>query len=191
VTVETPQLSDASPTTDAVRVKEAGEGAVKVKNPFESFKLQSFSQEEWDAKVTAQKVKAAPAASSTSTSAGGSAAKLIARAKQFIGTPYKWGGSGPLGFDCSGFTQYLYRELGIDLPRVSSQQAASGPRISLDKLRPGDLVAWDNSSRNNGADHIAIYIGNNQVIQAPKPGDSVKISTIWDSGHAWGIAMNL
>jgi len=191
VTVETPQLSDASPTTDAVKVKDAGEGAVKVKNPFESFKLQSFSQEEWDAKVTAQKVKTAPAAGSTSTPAGGSAAKLIARARQFIGTPYKWGGSGPLGFDCSGFTQYLYRELGIDLPRVSSQQAASGPRISLDQLRPGDLVAWDNSSRNNGADHIAIYIGNNQVIQAPKPGDSVKISTIWDSGHAWGIAMNL
>ena len=183
MTVETPQLSDVSPTTDAIRVKEAGEGVAKVRDPFESFKLQSVSQEEWDVKVKAQKDKVAPA--------GGAADKLIARAKQFIGTPYKWGGSGPLGFDCSGFTQYLLREVGIDLPRVSSQQAASGPRISLDKLRPGDLVAWDNSSRNNGADHIAIYIGNNQVIQAPKPGDAVKISTIWDSGHAWGVAMNL
>jgi len=191
VTVETPQLSDASPTTDvakakttdAVKVKEAGEGAAKVQNPFESFKLQSFSQEDWDVKTKAQKDKVAPA--------GGVADKLIARAKQFIGTPYKWGGSGPLGFDCSGFTQYLLREVGIDLPRVSSQQAAFGPRISLDKLRPGDLVAWDNSSRNTGADHIAIYIGDGKVIQAPKPGDSVKISTIWDSGRAWGIAMNL
>jgi len=183
VTVETPQLSDVSPTTDAVTVKEAGEGAAKIKNPFESFALPSFSQEEWDTKVKAQKIKVAPT--------GGSAAKLIERARQFIGTPYKWGGSGPLGFDCSGFTQYLYRELGIDLPRVSAQQAASGPRISLDKLRPGDLVAWDNSSRNNGADHIAIYIGDGKVIQAPKPGDAVKISTIWDSGHAWGVAMNL
>ena len=191
MTVETPQLSDASLTTDAVRVKGAGEGAAKVKNPFESFKLPSFSQEEWDLKLKVQKDKAAPAGGATSTPASGSAAKLIARAKQFIGTPYKWGGSGPLGFDCSGFTQYLYRELGIDLPRVSSQQAASGPRISLDKLRPGDLVAWDSSSRNNGADHIAIYVGDGKVIQAPKPGDSVKISTIWDSGHAWGIAMNL
>ena len=184
MTVETPQLSDVSPTTDAVKVKEPGEGAAKVKNPFESFTLPGFSQEEWDTRTGTQKGEVALGTS-------GSAAKLIARAKQFIGTPYKWGGSGPLGFDCSGFTQYLLREVGIDLPRISSQQAASGPRISLDKLRPGDLVAWDNSSRNNGADHIAIYIGNGQVIQAPKPGDSVKISTIWDSGHAWGVAMNL
>ena len=184
MTVETPQLSDMSPTTDAVRVKEAGEGEVKVRDPFESFKLQSFSQEDWDVKVKAQKDKVAPA--------GGAADKLIARAKQFIGTPYKWGGSGPLGFDCSGLTQYLYREMGIDLPRVSFQQAASGPRIGLDKLRPGDLVAWDNSSRNNGADHIAIYIGNGQVIEAPKPGTPVRIASVnGRGGNAWGVAMNL
>lgn len=192
MTVETPKLSDVSPTTDApkvktadaVTVKDAGEGAAKVKNPFESFKLQAFSQEEWDTKMKAQKDKAAPGA-------GSSADKLIARAKQFIGTPYKWGGTGPLGFDCSGFTQFLYRELGIDLPRISAQQSSSGKRVGIDQLRPGDLVLWDNSSRNNGADHVAIYIGNGQVIHAPKPGDAVKISTIWDSGHAWGVAMNL
>jgi len=184
VTVETPQLSDVSPTTDAVTVKEAGEGVAKIKDPFESFTLPSFSQEEWDTKVKTQKGKAAPA--------GKGAAKLIERAKQFIGTPYKWGGSGPLGFDCSGLTQYLYREMGIDLPRVSFQQAASGPRISLDKLRPGDLVAWDNSSRNNGADHIAIYIGNGQVIEAPKPGTPVRIASVnGRGGNAWGVAMNL
>src|SRR5665647_3516319 len=159
VTVETPQLSDVSPTTDAVRVKEAGEGTAKIQSPFESFTLPSFSQEEWDTKVKTQGAPPAPA--------GKGAAKLIDRAKQFIGTPYKWGGSGPLGFDCSGFTQYLYREMGIDLPRVSFQQAASGPRISLDKLRPGDLVAWDNSSRNNGADHIAIYVGDGKVSRRP------------------------
>ena len=115
------------------------------------------------------------------------AASIIAEAKKFVGTPYVWGGSSPNGFDCSGFTQYVYRKFGIELPRVSYQQANGGTRISLDDLQPGDLVAWDNSSRNNGADHIGIYLGDGKVIHAPKPGDSVKISQMWDHANAWGV----
>lgn len=170
--------------TDAVRVKAAGEGSSKIKNPFEDF-LPSFTPEEWEQRRSAAKTKA------QGGTASGQAAKLIARAKEFIGTPYRWGGSGPLGFDCSGFTQFLYRELGINLPRVSAQQGTYGKRIGLNELRPGDLVFWDNSSRNVGADHVAIYIGDGMVIHAPKPGDRVKISKLWDAGRAWGVAMNL
>lgn len=123
--------------------------------------------------------------------ATGKAADMVAFAKQFLGTPYKWGGTGPLGFDCSGLMQYVYRQFGIDLPRVSAQQAQAGARISLDQLKPGDMVAWDNSSRNNGADHIALYIGNGQVLHAPRPGDKVKVSALWDKGRAWGVSMNI
>ena len=85
-----------------------------------------------------------------------------------------------LGFDCSGYTQYVFKQLGINLPRVSYQQANLGPRKSIKEARPGDLIAWDNSTRNNGADHIGIYLGNGLVIHAPKPGDAVKISKIWE-----------
>lgn len=123
--------------------------------------------------------------------ASGRAAEAIAFAKQFLGTPYKWGGSGPLGFDCSGLMQYVYRKVGVDLPRVSAQQAQAGQRIALDQLKPGDMVGWDNSSRNNGADHIGLYIGNGQVLHAPRPGDRVKISALWDTERAWGVRMNL
>lgn len=161
------------------KVKAAGEGAQVAKNPFESWKLPELSEEDYKA------IPASPQVAKTKSS------DLISKAKAFIGTPYKWGGSGPLGFDCSGFVQYVFKQFGVDLPRVSYQQAKAGKRISLDQLRPGDLVAWDNSTRNNGADHIAIYIGNGKVIHAPKPGDAVKISSLWDTAHAWGVAMNM
>jgi len=121
--------------------------------------------------------------------ATGKAGDLLSEARKFLGTPYVWGGTSPLGFDCSGFTQYVYRQFGIDLPRVSYQQAGAGKRIGMDQAKPGDLVFWDTSSRNNGADHVAIYLGNGQVIHAPKPGDSIKISKVW--GNPWAAQMNL
>lgn len=112
---------------------------------------------------------------------------VVAAARQYLGTPYVWGGTSPSGFDCSGLVQYIYAQQGINLPRISADQANAGKRVSLDDLQVGDLVAWDNSSRNNGADHIAIYIGNGRIIEAPRPGAAVQVSTIYDSGNAWGV----
>lgn len=117
---------------------------------------------------------------------------IVDFAKQFVGTPYVWGGTNlQEGVDCSGFLQSVFKEFGINLPRVSFQQAAAGDRIGLDKLKPGDLVAWDNSSRNNGADHIALYIGNGQIIEAARPGTNVRIRKLggdFDKG-AWGVRL--
>lgn len=121
----------------------------------------------------------------TSVQTGGTAAgvtgdQVVAQARQHLGVPYVWGGTDPhRGLDCSGLVQVVYGALGIDLPRVSYQQAQAGePVASLAEARPGDLIAWDNSSRNNGADHIAIYIGNGQMIEAPRPGEVVRISDV-------------
>lgn len=108
---------------------------------------------------------------------------LVNFAKKFLGTPYVWGGTSPSGFDCSGFTQYVMKEFGINLPRVSYQQGQGGKAVGNGDLRPGDLVFWDNSSRNAGADHVGIYIGNGQYIHAPQPGSSVKISSL--GGNYW------
>lgn len=112
---------------------------------------------------------------------------IVETAQQYEGVPYVWGGTSPSGFDCSGFIQYVYSQMGINLPRISYQQANAGKRIGLGGLRPGDLVAWDNSSRNNGADHIAIYIGNGQIIEAPRPGLSVRVRSLGKSEGAWGV----
>lgn len=115
---------------------------------------------------------------------------VVENARSFLGTPYVWGGEGPGGFDCSGLIQYVFGQVGINLPRVSYQQAAAGQQVGLKALRPGDLVGWDNSSRNNGADHIAIYIGNGQIIEAPRPGLSVRIRSLDSNEGAFGVRLN-
>jgi hypothetical protein len=109
------------------------------------------------------------------TPAGGDA--VVAEAKKYLGIPYLWGGTDPKkGLDCSGLVQLVYKNLGYDLPRVSYQQAAAGrPVASMAQAQPGDLIAWDNSSRNNGVDHIAIYIGGGKMIEAPRTGLDVRI----------------
>lgn len=120
---------------------------------------------------------------------GGVAGSLVKQAIKFVGTPYVWGGTSPSGFDCSGFVQYVFKQIGVNLPRVSFQQARAGQRVELGKLQTGDLVAWDNSSRNPGADHIAIYIGNNQIIEAPRPGVAVRIRSLGKGEKAWGVRL--
>ena len=109
------------------------------------------------------------------TPVGGDA--VVAEAKKYLGIPYVWGGTDPKkGLDCSGLVQLVYKNLGYDLPRVSYQQAAAGrPVASMAQAQPGDLIAWDNSSRNNGVDHIAIYIGGGKMIEAPRTGLDVRI----------------
>jgi len=98
---------------------------------------------------------------------------VISYAKQYLGTPYVWGGTSPSGFDCSGFVQYVYRNAaGIELPRDTYGQIGAGSRVSQDQLQPGDLVFPHTG-------HVGIYIGGGQMIHAPKPGDVVKISSVW------------
>jgi len=123
---------------------------------------------------------------------GGARERVGQLSRQLLGIPYVWGGTDPdKGLDCSGFTQYVYKQMGISLPRISNQQARFGKRIGLNQLQVGDMVAWDNSSRNNGADHIAIYLGNGQIIEAPRPGLSVRIRQLDNDEDAWGVQMKL
>jgi peptidoglycan DL-endopeptidase CwlO len=112
----------------------------------------------------------------TGTAARVSGEDVVAEASKYLGVPYVWGGTSPTGVDCSGLVQLTYKNLGIDLPRVSYQQAEAGrPVASMAEAQPGDLIAWDNSSRNNGVDHIAIYIGDGKMIEAPRTGLDVRI----------------
>ena len=101
-------------------------------------------------------------------------------AQQFLGVPYVWGGESPAGFDCSGLVQYVYGQLGVDLPRTAAEQARVGqPVASLADARPGDLLAF-----HDPVDHIGIYAGNGLMVVAPKTGDVVKVQAVYDQPTA-------
>lgn len=118
---------------------------------------------------------------------------VVQFAKNFLGTPYVYGGESPQGFDCSGLVQYVYSHMGLSLPRVAADQGRMGHAIPVNSLKPGDLVLYDNSSRRNGADHVAIYIGNGRIIEAPRPGENVRIApmTYEGMGNIWGIRIRI
>ena len=120
---------------------------------------------------------------SSSSSTSTSASKLIDYAKKFLGKPYVWGAQGPNGFDCSGFTYYVFKNsAGITLPRTSSLQSNYGTYVSKSNLKPGDLLFFDTvGSNNGGVTHCGIYIGNNQMIHAASGQGKVVINNINNS----------
>lgn len=110
--------------------------------------------------------------SSVAVSASSSA--IVSYAYQFLGVPYVWGGNTPSGFDCSGFTKYVYNHFGVTLPRVSRDQAKVGAYVPISQAQPGDLLYFGETS----VTHVGIYIGNNKMIHAPSPGKNVMITDI-------------
>lgn len=95
--------------------------------------------------------------------------KIVEAAKSKLGCPYVWGATGPVTFDCSGLTQWSYKQVGIDIPRTTGEQKNSAPKVvSVSEARVGDILYKQG--------HVGIYIGNNQYIHAPQTGDVVKIS---------------
>lgn len=116
--------------------------------------------------------------------AGGAMQGLLRRAFDLLGTPYRWGGTSPdRGFDCSGLVGYVYRTaLGIDLPRISRDQARTGEVVAgRAAMAAGDLVFFGRRGR---VDHVGIYIGEGKFVHAPSRGKDVMVSSL-DEGY-WG-----
>ncbi|PID97503.1 MAG: hypothetical protein CSA82_03720 [Actinobacteria bacterium] len=99
---------------------------------------------------------------------------IVSIAMSLLGIPYVYGGSTPAGFDCSGFTQYVYGMAGISIPRTSGAQGYAGTFVSAAEARPGDLV-W------HAYGHVGIYAGDGMVIEATTPGDVTQIQPLWGS----------
>lgn len=113
---------------------------------------------------------------------GTQADSLIAKAKNFIGLPYRFGGTSPTsGFDCSGFMQYVYKETAnISLPRTSGSMAQVGTQVSRDALQPGDMVFFSHSG--GRISHVGMYIGEGRFIHSPSTGKTISITSL-NSGY--------
>lgn len=103
-------------------------------------------------------------------------ARISQTAKRFVGVPYVWGGSSTKGFDCSGFTNYVYRYNGFTIPRVSADQYTSGKWVNKSHLIPGDMVFF--TTYKPGPSHVGIYIGNNKFVHASSGAGKTTISDL-------------
>jgi cell wall-associated NlpC family hydrolase len=121
---------------------------------------------------------AAPATAATAPSPA--AAEAVSYALAQIGTPYRWGGETPgVGFDCSGLTQAAYSAAGIAIPRTSEAQWSALPHVALDDIEPGDLVFFEPGEFIPGLPgHVGIYIGNDEMVDAPHTGADVRIENL-------------
>ena len=109
-----------------------------------------------------------------------------------VGLPYVWGGAGPSVFDCSGLVQWSLRQAGVIMPRVAADQARTGPLIPLSDLRPGDLLFYHfDATAPTYISHVAIYLGNGMMEQAPEPGEDVQVvQADFGSGFAGAVQIS-
>lgn len=117
------------------------------------------------------------------TQVSSKASEIVKLAKKYLGSRYVYGGSSPSGFDCSGFTMYLYKQFGVSLPHSATAQSNRGTRVSKANLQPGDIVFFKDYRTNVGIGHCGIYIGNNQFIHASTEKTGVITSSLTSSSY--------
>ena len=100
--------------------------------------------------------------------------QVVYTARQMVGVPYRWGGSTPEGFDCSGLVQYVYSRSGLRLPRTAAEQMAASAPLTLEKAEAGDLLFFRDGSRTS---HVAIYLGQGRFVHAPSTGNTVSLDS--------------
>jgi cell wall-associated NlpC family hydrolase len=153
------------------QLSERKELLASIKSQIERLQREEAARQQQLEAAARERVETAPP--SGGGNPGGGYSGVVGIAMQYLGIPYLWGGASPsTGFDCSGFTMYVYAQVGVSLPHNAAMQYSMGSPVGREFLQPGDLVFF------NGLGHVGIYIGGNQMIHSPHTGDVVKISTL-------------
>jgi len=113
---------------------------------------------------------------------------LVETAKQFLGTPYVYGGMSPQGFDCSGFVKYCYSLMGVDINRIACDQALNGVEVPIENMLPGDILCFASSIGGSYIGHTGIYVGNGYFIHSPRTGYSVEFLPLDATSYGKRIA---
>lgn len=122
---------------------------------------------------------------------GGVRQRAVDIGQALKGIPFRHGGEDPdAGFDGPGFTHYVMNQLGVPLPKEIHDQVAFGEQVPVEQLQQGDLVAWQNSRRAGGGPHVAIYLGDGQILEAPRPGMGVRVRELDPEEGAVGVALD-
>ena len=168
----------SQPSTDGDKVKKLAEGAVvQITETLDGWYQIEAGYISADYVELIDAAEAAEAMAAASDSSVG--AQVVAYAKQYLGCPYVYGGSSPRGFDCSGFTRYVFANFGVNLSHSGSAQRNAGKSVSAGNMQPGDLVFFAQTSSGR-ISHVGIYIGGNQFIHPSSPSTGVIVSSMND-----------
>ncbi len=140
-------------------------------------KAKSLSADGVVGSATAKSIKSALGTSSVSNSSASTATKVVNTAKRYVGHKYVFGGVGPSGFDCSGFTQYVYKQTGISIPRTTRSQATVGKGLSKPQVSSGDLIVFSDTYQ-PGPSHVGICIGNGNFVHAANAQKGVRTDSL-------------
>jgi cell wall-associated NlpC family hydrolase len=125
-----------------------------------------------------QQINLGSGTSTKPTTVNRSSSNVVRVAFSKVGANYRWGATGPYNFDCSGFTRYVMKQMGVNIPHSSRAQFNGGRVVSRNGLLPGDLVFFQGPGGRGGVGHVGVYIGNNRIIHASTPSTGVIVSSL-------------
>ena len=184
-----PEAPASSPANEAPAAP-AEEAPAPAPAPAPTYEEPAYEEPAYEEPAYEEPVYEEPAYEEPSYSYGG-ASTAIATAMTYLGVPYVWGGESYGGVDCSGLTMLAWESAGVDLPHLSRAQYGYGTHVSLGDMEAGDLIFWSSDGTQSGIYHVAMYLGDGQMIEAPTFGVPVRVTGVYSWGSIMPYAVRL